>query len=122
IAPHEAGHFTAAKLSRMGVHEFSIGFGTRLLSFTRRGTLYALRLIPLGGYVRIAGMEPGEYDLPNGFHRKPALARLAVPLAGPLANFILASILVAAVVFPDSAPVPGAIAQVTRGSPAAKAG
>ena len=122
IAPHEAGHFAMAKLVKVRVHEFSVGFGTRILSFTRRGTLYALRLIPLGGYVRLAGMEPGEYDLPDGFHRRPAAARLAVLVAGPLANFLLASILIAAVLLPSSSPVPGYVQSVLAASPAAQAG
>ena len=111
IAPHEAGHFAVAKLCRVRVHEFSIGFGSRIAGFARGGTEYALRLVPLGGYVRLGGMEPGEYDLPDGFHRKPAWQRLAVLLAGPAANFVLAAVLIAAVLLPNSAPV-GTILQV----------
>jgi len=122
IGSHEAGHFSVAKLFGVRVHEFSIGFGTKLASGVRGGTLYALRAIPLGGYVRLGGMEPGEYDLPDGFHRKPAYQRLLVLLAGPLANFITASILVALVLLPTSAAVAGTVLQVEPGSPAAAAG
>jgi len=122
IGSHEGGHFSVAKLFRMRVHEFSIGFGTKLLSRVRGGTLYALRVIPLGGYVRLGGMEPGEYDLPDGFHRKPAYQRLLVLLAGPLANFLTASILVALLLLPSSAAVAGTVMQVEPQSPAAAAG
>src|SRR5205807_5795316 len=94
IGSHEAGHFSVAKIFKVRVHEFSIGFGTKVASSVRGGTLYALRAIPLGGYVRLGGMEPGEYDLPDGFHLKPAYQRLAVLLAGPVANFLTASVLV----------------------------
>lgn len=122
IGSHEAGHFSVAKLFRMRVHEFSIGFGTKVASAVRGDTLYALRAIPLGGYVRLGGMEPGEYDLPGGFHSKPAIQRFLVLLAGPLANFICASILVAIVLLPSSAAVAGTVLQVVPGSPAVAAG
>jgi regulator of sigma E protease len=122
IGSHEAGHFSVAKLFGVRVHEFAIGFGTKVVSSVRGGTLYALRAIPLGGYVRLGGMEPGEYDLPDGFHRKPAYQRLLVLLAGPLANFITASILVALILLPSSAAVAGTVLQVEPSSPAAAAG
>lgn len=122
IGSHEAGHFTIAKLFKVRVHEFAIGFGTKLWSTTRGGTLYALRAIPFGGYVRLGGMEPGEYDLVDGFHSKPAYQRLGVLVAGPLANFITASILVALVLLPHSAADAATVDQVVAGSPAAAAG
>jgi regulator of sigma E protease len=122
IGSHEGGHFSIAKLVGMRVHEFSIGFGTRLWSVTRGETLYAVRAFPLGGYVRLGGMEPGEYDLPDGFHTKPAFQRFAVLAAGPLANFITASILIALILLPHSAADAATIDQVVPGSPAAAAG
>ena len=122
IGSHEAGHFSVAKLFGVRVHEFSIGFGTKLVSRVRGGTLYALRLVPLGGYVRLGGMERGEYELPDGFHRKPAYQRLLVLLAGPLANFVTASVLVALLLLPSSAAVAGTVMQVEPRSPAAAAG
>src|SRR6266581_2754762 len=76
IAPHEAGHFAFAKLFRVRVIEFSIGAGARLWSATRGGTLYAIRALPILGYVRMGGMEAGDFEDPNGFHRKPARQRL----------------------------------------------
>src|ERR671928_801354 len=86
IGPHEAGHFAFAKLFRVRVIEFSIGAGTRLWSMTRGRTVYALRAFPILGYVRMGGMEAGDFDDPNGFHRKGALQRLAILAAGPAAN------------------------------------
>lgn len=123
IAPHEAGHLSVAKLCRMRVIEFSVGVGPRLLSTLRGGTLYALRLIPIAGYVRISGMEPGTFTDPNSFHRKPAYQRLAVLLAGPLANFLVASLIFGAVMSTQiNTGPPGVIAGVLSGSPAAQAG
>ena len=60
IAPPEAGHFLLAKLFKVRVIEFSIGAGTKLWSVTRGGTLYAIRMLPILGYVRMGGMEAGE--------------------------------------------------------------
>jgi regulator of sigma E protease len=90
IVFHEFGHFVAAKLAGIPVYEFALGFGRPvLLSFKFRQTQYSLRPIPIGGYVRIAGMEPDE-DVPNGFDKKPIPARLAVIGAGAAMNFVLA--------------------------------
>src|ERR1051326_3400034 len=89
IAPHEAGHFALAKLFKVRVIEFSIGAGTKLWSTTRGGTLYSLRAFPILGYVRMRGMEAGDFDDPNGFHRKPALPRLAILAGGAGANFLV---------------------------------
>lgn len=93
IAVHEFGHFIFAKWSKMGVHEFSLGFGPALWQREYRGTLYALRCIPLGGYVRIVGMEPGEDAFQaDGFETKPFYAKFATLLAGVFMNFVLALI------------------------------
>src|ERR1051326_9274397 len=89
IGPHQAGHFAVAKLFKVRVIEFSIGAGTKLWSTTRGGTLYSLRAFPILGYVRMGGMEAGDFDDPNGFHRKPALQRLAILAGGAGANFLV---------------------------------
>lgn len=119
VAPHEGGHFAAAKLCRMRVIEFSIGMGPRLLSFLKGRTLYALRALPIGGFVRIGGMEPGDFSDPNGFHAKPAYQRVVVLVAGPLVNFVVASLIVTALLLSQ---VGGGIRAVTAGSPADRAG
>src|SRR3977135_3011104 len=77
IAPHEGGHFFFAKLFKVRVIEFSIGAGPKLWSVTRNRTLYALRALPILGYVRMGGMEAGDFEEPNGFHAKSPPKRIA---------------------------------------------
>src|SRR5258708_9030952 len=90
IGPHEAGHFLFAKLFKVRVIEFSIGAGTKLWSVTRGGTLYAIRLLPILGYVRMGGMEAGDFQAPNGFHTKPARQRIRILAGRPAANLPVA--------------------------------
>lgn len=86
---HEAGHFVAARLSGMAVHEFSIGFGRPLLFWFRRGeTQWSFRLWPFFSFVRVAGMEPGD-DHPRGFHTKSRAAQAFVLALGCIMNFLL---------------------------------
>ena len=122
IGPHEAGHFALAKLFRVNVLEFSLGMGTRLWSTTRKGTLYALRLLPIGGYVRLGGMEPGDYETPNGFHSKKAWQRVLVLLAGPGVNFLLAALIAAGLALTQLNDSPGKVIGVVQPSPAFAAG
>ena len=122
IAPHEGGHFTAAKLSGMRVIEFSVGMGPRLVAATRSATVYAFRLLPIGGYVRIGGMEPGDYADPAGFHSKPAPTRLFVLVSGPLANFLVAAVIVTGIGLAQLNSDPGRIYSVNVPSPASAAG
>ncbi len=122
IAPHEAGHFAFAKLFKVRVIEFSVGAGMKLWSTTRNGTLYAIRLIPILGYVRMGGMEAGDLEDPNGFHTKSALQRILILAGGPAANFLMAMILVTAVGFTQLNTDPGKVLNVIAGSPAAAAG
>lgn len=89
---HEAGHLLAAKAAGMPVHEFAIGMGPTLGGFAWRGTRYNIRLLPLGGFVKIAGMDPDD-DHPDGFQHKSVWARLGVLFAGPFMNFLLAVLL-----------------------------
>jgi regulator of sigma E protease len=94
IAPHEGGHFLMAKLFKVRVIEYSIGAGPKLLSFVRGGTTYAIRPIPIIGYVRMGGMEAGDFDEPDGFHSKHPAKRIAILAAGPIANFVVAMVLI----------------------------
>jgi len=89
---HELGHFLAAKLLRIGVPVFSLGFGPRLVGFRRGDTDYRLSLVPLGGYVRLAGDESDElrHGAPEEFLSRPGWQRLVVFLAGPAFNLALA--------------------------------
>jgi len=65
---HEWGHMIFAKRAGMLVREFAIGFGPKILSFTKNETLYTIRLIPAGGYVRVAGEDPEIIELKPGHH------------------------------------------------------
>ncbi len=124
IVFHEFGHFIVAKLSGMPVHEFSLGFGRPvLLSFERGETRYCVRPIPIGGFVRIAGMEPDE-DVPNGFDKKPIWSRLGVIASGSGMNFVLAVLLfwIIGMVFGKIVGDSTRLASVLPGTPAAAAG
>lgn len=88
---HELGHFTAAKLVGIRVEEFAIGFGPKLIRLFKRGdTEYTIHPYPLGGFVKLAGMEPGEEDIPDGYQAQPAWKRAITIFAGPFASFVLA--------------------------------
>ncbi len=81
---HELGHFLAAKFQGIPVKEFAIGFGKKIFSFKRGDTVYALRLIPLGGFVELEGESTGE------FRNRPAYQKLIVMLAGVFMNIVFA--------------------------------
>lgn len=91
---HELGHFLLAKACNIKVLKFSLGFGPRLLGFTRGETEYVISALPLGGYVKMLGeMHDSEIDVadqPRAFNNRPLYQRAAVVLAGPVFNFILA--------------------------------
>ncbi|MFR1191819.1 MAG: site-2 protease family protein, partial [Megasphaera micronuciformis] len=96
---HEAGHFITAKLTGMQVDEFAIGFGPKLYSRKYGETVYSLRIIPLGGFNKIAGMSDEEELNERSFLNKPVLSRLLVISAGALMNFLLAFLLLWGIVF-----------------------
>lgn len=108
VTVHELGHFMTAKWTGMRVDEFAIGFGPKLWQKRRGETLYSLRAIPLGGYNKIAGMEPdlpepGDYEKleadGRGFRDKSLPARMLVITAGALMNFLLPVLLYAGLSF-----------------------
>lgn len=121
---HETGHFLAAKLARMRVDEFSVGFGPPLLGFTCGETLYSLRWIPLGGFVRIAGMEPGEANVERGFHSRPRWVGALVIIAGVAMNMVLAMLLYSVVAYSQGVAVPGSrgnlVGNIFPGTPASR--
>ncbi len=122
IAPHEGGHFLFAKLFKVRVIEFSVGAGTRLWSTTRNGTLYAIRAVPILGYVRMGGMEADDLEDPSGFHSKPAWQRIVILVGGPAANFLFAMLLVTGFLLTQVNTDPGKVLTVVPGSAAAAAG
>src|SRR5690606_9972062 len=92
IFVHELGHFLVAKAFRVKVLTFSLGFGPRILGFRLGETDYRLSLLPLGGYVKMAGEDPNnplpEEDRGRGFLEQPAWKRMLISLAGPAFNLI----------------------------------
>ena len=94
---HELGHFLAAKYFGIRVLTFSIGFGKRLLGFRKGETDYRISLLPLGGYVKMAGENPGDEASGFGdeFSSKPRWQRFIVVLMGPVMNGVLAVVLLA---------------------------
>lgn len=100
---HEGGHFLAAKLTGMWIHELAIGIGPALVRFRIKETQYSLRLFPIGGYVRVAGDETsGDEDaqVPKErlFPNRPPLFRMTMVSAGPLMNVIAAVVIMVSVV------------------------
>ncbi|MDR5658228.1 RIP metalloprotease RseP [Serpentinicella sp. ANB-PHB4] len=89
---HELGHFGVAKWVGIKVHEFAIGMGPKIVNFKKGETTYSLRLLPLGGYVRMEGEDEKSNDQ-RSFNNKPVLHRIGVVIAGPIMNIILGVIL-----------------------------
>ena len=101
ILLHEAGHFVAAKATGMRVESFFLFFGPTLWSFKRGETEYGIKSIPLGGYVKINGMNPEE-EMPPGeehraYYRQKVWKRIVVAAAGPAVNIVLAFVILFAV-------------------------
>jgi regulator of sigma E protease len=92
ILIHEFGHYAAAKYFGVRVEVFSIGFGKRLLGFTKGGTDYRIAAIPLGGYVKMSGESPMDDRTgdPGEFLSHPRWQRFIIALAGPVMNIMLA--------------------------------
>jgi len=122
---HELGHFIVAKLWRIRVEEFGLGYPPRLVRLGKIGdTEYTINLLPLGGFVRLTGEDNPSH--PDSFAGKSKLARSSTLLAGPLMNACLAVVLFAAtftlgVLTPVDGPGAG-IYSVEPGSPAEQAG
>lgn len=126
---HEFGHYAVAKLFRVRVEVFSIGFGKRLLGFKRGDTDYRISAIPLGGYVKMSGENPMEQRTgdPAEFMSHPRWQRFLIAIAGPLMNILLAVGVLTAVYMvhypkPSYLDDPAVIGWVLEGSVADKAG
>ena len=125
IILHEAGHFLAAKAVGMRVERFSLFFGPLLVKFRRGETEYGVGPIPLGGYVRITGMNPREKIppevAPRAYYNQPVWKRVVVILAGPLTNILIAFCIVWGLYWSNGQPGPPIqrVAVVAPGTPAA---
>lgn len=97
VLVHEFGHFIVAKWCGVRVEVFSVGFPPRLFGFRRGDTDYRISLLPLGGYVKFAGGEPGDTRTgdPAELPSRPRWQRILISFAGPAANFVLAFLLMA---------------------------
>jgi regulator of sigma E protease len=126
VFAHESGHFLLAKLFRVRVLVFSLGFGKRLFGFRKGATDYRVSLIPLGGYVRMAGDTPEENQPanPEEFLSKPKWQRFLILVAGPFMNVVIAIAFIAGIsmVGTESVIIHPIIGEVTPGKPAARAG
>jgi len=126
---HEFGHYAVAKLFKVRVEVFSLGFGKRLAGFRRGDTDYRISLLPLGGYVKMAGENPMEARTgdPGEFMSHPRWQRFLVAIAGPAMNVILAvAVLTGVFMFRHEYPAyldqPAVLGWVMDDSPAHKAG
>ncbi|SMC25139.1 site-2 protease. Metallo peptidase. MEROPS family M50B [Desulfacinum hydrothermale DSM 13146] len=127
IFVHELGHFLVARWAGVTVLRFSLGFGPRVFGIQRGETDYCVSAVPLGGYVKMLGEDPEEEveeaDRERSFSHQPVKKRLAIVLAGPLSNVVLAIVLFAVVFGVFGLPhLTTEIGTVTKASPAAQAG
>jgi regulator of sigma E protease len=126
IILHETGHFLAAKAVGMRVERFSLFFGPLLVKFRRGETEYGIGPIPLGGYVKITGMNPRE-DIPpeaapRAYYNQAVWKRVVVIMAGPAVNLLLAFVIVWALFLSNGqAVVIKRVYAVEHGTPAARA-
>jgi regulator of sigma E protease len=127
IILHELGHFAAAKAVGMRVERFSLFFGRTKLRFQRGETEYGVGWLPLGGFVKITGMNPQE-EIPaeladRAYHRQPVWKRIVVIAAGPAVNIVLAFLILmglySTIGDPRDAQPTNRIEQTTPGTPAA---
>jgi regulator of sigma E protease len=122
---HELGHFVVAKKSGIRVEKFSLGFPPTLLSKKCGETEYAIGVIPLGGYVKMAGEQPNEEasGAPWEFMSQPVWKRFLVIFSGPLMNFILAIVVLTGLYMIRGREAEKVhVGLVASGSPAEKAG
>ncbi|MEA1916328.1 MAG: RIP metalloprotease RseP [Campylobacterota bacterium] len=123
---HELGHYSVAKFFGVHVEVFSIGFGKKLFTFRAFNTQWTIALIPLGGYVKMKGqndLDPASISNDDdSYNSKTPLQRIAILLAGPVANFILAFFLYLAIAFGSPQVLAPVIGDVVKDSPAQTAG
>jgi regulator of sigma E protease len=120
---HEGGHFVAAKATGMRVERFFLFFGPTLFSFRRGETEYGVKLIPLGGFAKISGMNPEE-ELSLGiedraYYRQSVWKRIVVVGAGPAVNIALAFVIFFVLALTSASTGTEVVHEVVKGSPAA---
>jgi regulator of sigma E protease len=125
IILHEAGHFFAAKATGMRVERFFLFFGPTIWSFRRGETEYGVKSIPIGGYVKITGMNPEEEVPPEvahrAYYRQKVWKRIVVVAAGPAVNIVLAFAILFGVYLANGRPeLAQSVGETKPGMPAAK--
>ncbi|HSJ17403.1 MAG TPA: site-2 protease family protein [Solirubrobacterales bacterium] len=123
IVLHEFGHFVAAKATGMRVERFFLFFPPKVVSVRRGETEYGIGAIPLGGFVKITGMNPDE-ELPpeiaeRGYYHQPVWKRIVTIAAGPAMNLLIAFLLLFFLAFGVSEPTER-VGEIEAGSPASK--
>ena len=125
ITVHELGHFAMARLFGVRVDKLAIGFGRPLVHTRRRGTEYAIGMIPLGGYVRLCGEDGdasvNDEEAPFAFSLRPAWQRLLIIFGGPLANVAFAAFVFMQLAGAEAGATTATIGTVFAGQPAASA-
>ena len=124
IILHEAGHFFAAKAVGMRVERFSLFFPPLIARRKKGETEYAIGAIPLGGYVKITGMNPAEEIPPEhahrAYYRQPVWKRIFVIAAGPVVNIALAFAILAGLFWANGVIEPPlVVGAIEKGTPAA---
>ncbi|HEX3629918.1 MAG TPA: M50 family metallopeptidase [Candidatus Dormibacteraeota bacterium] len=125
VIVHESGHFLTGKLFGIKVEQFSVGFGPKLFGVERGETLYAVRSVPLGGFVKLAGMDGSMDAGPRSFNAHPLWQRFIVIVAGSAFNLILPVFIFSAVFMTvglSQVKTPIEVGSVDPGTPAAAAG
>jgi regulator of sigma E protease len=99
VVVHEFGHYLFAKINGIGVKEFAVGMGPKIVGFQKKETYYSLKLLPIGGACIMEG-EDGEEanNSETSFNKKGVWARISVVLAGPVFNFVLAFLLAVCII------------------------
>lgn len=120
VIVHELGHFLAAKKFGIKVNEFSLFIGPKLWSTQRGETTYSIRLFPIMAYVKMEGEEEASAN-ERAFNNKPRYARALTAFGGPLANLILAAVLLT-IVFSIQGYSTTEISEIDKDSPASAAG
>jgi len=121
---HELGHFIGARLCKVRVEKFAIGFGPEIFGFTKGDTRYSVRWIPLGGMTKMAGEElESKSGAKDEFFSQPWYRRIFIVMAGPIMNYILAVLLFAMVFyFVGVTRASTVIGQTVKNKPAEKVG
>jgi regulator of sigma E protease len=127
IFVHEFGHFLLAKLLKVRVEIFSLGFPPKLISKQIGETDYRISVVPLGGYVKLLGENPNDEIppelIPHSFLHRPLWQRAAIVLAGPAFNFLFAVLALFMLFAISGLPyVPTEVGKVIEGTPAERAG